>query len=251
MFHCLEYLGKGESFMNIFSKLKKRREKKKVIREAYFAQMPKINHSNYMEHLVKKFNKKGLRVLEIGSREVCGESKARKLFSKADYVGFDYYAGDNVDVVGDVHKLSSYFKKGEKFDLIYSVACFEHFAMPWLAALEINKLLKVNGHLFVETHFSFASHERPWHFFQFSDMALKALFSPALGFKCLDAGLYNPIDGKFSELADPYLRGRKIRDLYCQVDFFAKKVKEVKNFEWENVNLNEVVENTHYPKPKK
>jgi hypothetical protein len=34
----------------------------------------------------------------------------------------------------------------------------------------------VGGVLFVETHFSFSSHERPWHFFQFSDMALRVLF---------------------------------------------------------------------------
>ena len=30
-------------------------------------------------------------------------------FNKSEYIGFDYYAGDNVDVVGDAHKLSSYF----------------------------------------------------------------------------------------------------------------------------------------------
>ena len=59
--------------------------------------------------------------------------------------------------------------------------------MPWLVAAEIAKLLKIGGIVFVETHFSFSSHERPWHFFQFSDMALRALFSPALGFECIEA----------------------------------------------------------------
>jgi hypothetical protein len=61
--------------------------------------------------------------------------------------------------------------------------------MPWLVATEIAKLLKVGGVLFVETHFSFSSHERPWHFFQFSDMALRVLFSPALGMECIEAGM--------------------------------------------------------------
>jgi hypothetical protein len=70
----------------------------------------------------------GMRVLEIGSREVTGESTARKGFANARYVGFDFYPGRNVDVVGDAHKLSSYFV-GEKFDLIYSAAVLEHFAM--------------------------------------------------------------------------------------------------------------------------
>ena len=60
-----------------------------------------------------------MRILEIGSREVTGRSKAKELyFSKAEYTGFDYYSGDNVDVIGDVHKLSSYFNNNEKFDII-------------------------------------------------------------------------------------------------------------------------------------
>jgi hypothetical protein len=70
--------------------------------------------------------------------------------------------------------------------------------MPWIVATEIAKLLKVGGVVFVETHFSFSSHERPWHFFQFSDMALKTLFSSALGFECIEAGMSNPLVGRFS-----------------------------------------------------
>jgi hypothetical protein len=76
----------------------------------------------------------GLRILEIGSREVIGPSSVRHLFGGSEYVGFDYYPGSNVDVAGDVHQLSSYFSPDEKFDLIFSLACFEHFAMPWIVA---------------------------------------------------------------------------------------------------------------------
>ena len=86
-----------------------------------------------------------MRILEIGSREVTGPSDARRELRDAEYVGFDFYPGDNVDVVGDAHKLSSYFGGGEKFDIIFSHACFEHFAMPWVVATEIAKLLKVGG----------------------------------------------------------------------------------------------------------
>lgn len=196
--------------------------------------------------------KKGLKILEIGSREVTGKSDARKIFSEAEatYVGFDFYPGDNVDVVGDAHKLSSYFDENEKFDLIYSRACFEHFAMPWVVAEEINKLLKVGGYLFIETHFSFSSHERPWHFFQFSDMALKALFSPAMGFACIDAGASNPIVGRFSSLADEHLRGQFVTGLYCHSAFFGAKIKEVENFSWNSVSIDEIVDGTKYPAPR-
>jgi hypothetical protein len=112
-----------------------------------------VSHQNWFDYLVKYFNKPGLRILELGSREVTVKSAARKAFSGAEYVGFDYYGGDNVDVVGDAHRVSSYFRSDEKFDLIYSAACFEHFAMPWVVAVEIAKLLNVGGFVFVETHF--------------------------------------------------------------------------------------------------
>lgn len=209
-----------------------------------------VGHKQWENYLYEIGNKPGLRILEVGSREVTGASSARQKFSNAEYVGFDYYPGNNVDVVGDAHKLSSYFKEGEQFDIIYSSACFEHFAMPWLVATEIAKLLKVGGIVFVETHFSFSAHERPWNFFQFSDMGLRALFSPALGFEYIDGGMSNPIVGRFSSLSDKYLRLRTVTGLYCHSQYLGKKVAEVNNFEWASVQLEEVVGDTKYPKPK-
>ena len=208
-----------------------------------------VSHLNWKQHLYKIGNKKGLRILEIGSREVTGSSDAREKFSNADYVGFDYYSGDNVDVVGDAHQLSSYFKNEDKFDIVYSSSCFEHFAMPWVVATEMAKVLKVGGHVFVETHFSFSSHERPWHFFQFSDMALKTLFSRALGFECIEAGLSNPIVGRFSSLSDSYLKNKPVSGLYCHSHYLGKKVEDKPDFDWKNVNLESVVGDTKYPEP--
>jgi SAM-dependent methyltransferase len=209
-----------------------------------------VSHHNWQKYLYEVGNKPGMRILEIGSREVTGASNARKEFSQAKYVGFDYYPGNNVDVVGDAHKLSSYFKGEDKFDIIYSSACFEHFAMPWIVALEISKLLKVGGLVFVETHFSFSSHERPWHFFQFSDMALKVLFSEALGFECVEAGMSNPIVGRFSSLADDYLKNKAIGHLYCHSEYLGRKTREVSDFDWSQINLESVVGETKYPQPK-
>lgn len=210
-----------------------------------------IGHETWRQYLYENGNKPNMRILEIGSREVTGTSVDRQKFDKATYVGFDYYAGNNVDVVGDVHKLSSYFKDDEKFDIVYTSACFEHFAMPWVAAQEIAKVLKVGGIVLVETHFSFSSHERPWHFFQFSDMALRTLFNRKLGFECLDAGMVNPIVGRFSRFSAPYLRYRPVAGLYCHILFLGKKVEDNAAFEWGSVDLNEVVGDLVYPEPKR
>ena len=207
------------------------------------------HHKKWMSYVAEFGNKKGMKILEIGSRWVTGDF-FKSYFPEAEYVGFDYYPGKNVDVVGDAHKLSTYFNKDEKFDVIFTSAVFEHFAMPWLVAMEIAKLLKVGGMLYVETHFSYSSHERPWHFFQYSDMALRVLFSPALGFECIEAGMSNPMVGRFSSLADNYLKNRPISGLYCHSNFLGKKIKNVDNFAWVNVNINEVVGDTKYPEIK-
>lgn len=207
-----------------------------------------VSHKNFANHLVEICNKSGMRVLEVGSREVTGKSEMRRRFNKAQYTGFDFYAGDNVDVVGDAHKLSHYFD-GQQFDLVFSSACFEHFAMPWVVATEMAKVLRVGGHVFVETHFSFASHERPWHFFQFSDMALRVLFSPALGIECVEAGMSNPIFGRFSSLADEDLRFRRVPALYCHSEFLGRKAVDVAHFAWSDIDLTQVVGDTKYPAP--
>ena len=206
-----------------------------------------VSHLKWQKYLYEIGNKPGMRILEIGSREVTGESSARKEFGLATYIGFDYYPGKNVDVVGDAHKLSSYFEDQEKFNIIYSSACFEHFAMPWIVAIEISKLLKIGGIVFVETHFSYSSHERPWHFFQFSDMALRTLFSSALGFECIEAGMSNPIVGRFSSLADDYLKNKRVTGLYCHSEYLGKKISNVEDFDWEKVDLINVIGETQYP----
>lgn len=207
-----------------------------------------VGHTQWVDYLSTHFNKPGMRVLEVGSRVVTG-SNFRQRFDKASYTGFDIYAGENVDIVGDAHKLSSYFAPEDKFDLIFSSAVFEHLAMPWVVAQEIQKLLKVGGHVFVETHFSYVAHERPWNFFQFSEMGLRALFNRSLGFDLIDYGMSNPISGYFTRRAAEYLRFNPVRELYCHSEILCRKREEVKDFDWASVNLDELVDGTKYPPP--
>ena len=64
---------------------------------------PKIvGHLKYMPYLSEFGNKKGMKILEIGSREVTGKSNARNnWFPQAEYVGFDYYDGENEEYYDD------------------------------------------------------------------------------------------------------------------------------------------------------
>ena len=208
-----------------------------------------IGHSQWMQRLSELANKEGCAVLEIGSREVAGPTQADRWFPLASYTGFDFYPGANVDVVGDAHRLSSYFDPGTKFDLIYSTATFEHLAMPWVVAPQIASLLNVGGYAFVESHFAFSSHERPWHFFHFTDMALRTLFSPALGFECVEAGFSNPIVGRFSGQADSHLRNALVPGMCCHVAYLGTKVRDETAFDWNRVELDDIVSTTRYPAP--
>lgn len=207
-----------------------------------------VSHLHWADFLAARFNKPGMRVLEIGSRNVTGNN-LRTRFQHAQYLGFDYYEGENVDIVGDAHKLASYFAKGEKFDLIFSSAVFEHLCMPWIVAEEIAKLLTIGGYVFVETHFSCNAHERPWHFFQFSDMGLRALFNDALGFELLDLGMSNPMAGYFAHDSASYLRYLPVTELYFHSEILCVKKRDTADFNWREVSIEKVVDGTVYPLP--
>ena len=176
-------------------------------------------------------------------------ANCRSRFDKATYFGFDFYAGENVDVVGDVHKLSNYFSGVDKFDLIFSSNVFEHLHMPWVAAVEVQKMLKVGGTVFVETTFAFSSHERPWNFFQFSDMGLRALFNHSLGFDMIDSGMTNPISGHYSHTADSDLRYLPMVELYAFSSILCRKRCDIADFDWSKVDIDGIVDGTRYPIP--
>ena len=80
----------------------------------YFLRKPQIEPPKYMfrtnwaPRLSEKFNHSGMKVLEVGSRVVKG-AKYKNHFDKANYICIDVHAGDNVEIVGDVHKLTSFF----------------------------------------------------------------------------------------------------------------------------------------------
>lgn len=124
-------------------------------------------------------------ILEIGSRNRSQVMRRSVCPENLSYVGFDIVAGENVDVVGDAHQLSSYFK-GEQFKAIFSVSVFEHLAMPWLVALEMNKVLEPGGLVFIQTHQTWPVHEEPWDFWRYSKHSWKCLFNAQTGFEVIE-----------------------------------------------------------------
>ncbi len=204
---------------------------------------------NVFSDFVRRVNEEHLHVLEIGSRIVSpGSNSQRSIFPQAaSYTGFDYYSDSNTDVVGDAHELSSYFD-GRKFDAVFSIAVFEHLAMPWVVAMEINKVLKLGGITCHEIPFAWPAHERPWDFWRCSDAGLKVLFSQAMGFETIDAGMYAPLRMHFDQL-------REKQEGFAEVPCFGsssiltRKVAEVdsEKFRWNVKRVDVLGADSHYP----
>ena len=131
------------------------------------------------------------RVLEIGSRARSGNTYLDFLPEGTQYVGVDVKDGPNVDVVADAHDLRAALGD-EQFDAVFSISVFEHLAMPWKAAVSINRVLRPGGLVFVGTHQSFPLHDPPWDFWRFSDEAWKCLFNRATGYEVVEAALGEP-----------------------------------------------------------
>jgi len=202
---------------------------------------------------IKLVNDNQLRVLEIGSRVVSpGSSSKRCLFPGASsYTGFDYYPDSNTDVVGDAHRLSQYFGN-QRFDAIFSMVVFEHLAMPWVVAMEINKLLELGGITYHWAPFAWHTHERPWDFWRFTDEGLKVLFSPALGFKTIKAGLCEPLHMYLDNIDSPGFEDFAMHPGgFAGAAILAQKVApmEPEKFKWDVTLEESLGSSSHYPLP--
>lgn len=203
--------------------------------------------------LNKKFfelvNSKCKSVLEVGSRiSPGGVSKRIYVNNKIDFIGFDYLAGDNVDVVGDAHFLSKYFK-GKKFDALFSDSVLEHLAMPWKAMIEMNKCLNIGGFMFHSTPSCWSLHDMPWDFWRFSDAGLRVLCSKAFGFEIIDFEYTCPVKIHIDNVDSDDYSEFSLSPAFGFVQILCKKIADIddkKNIF--DFSLKDVVGNTTYPR---
>jgi SAM-dependent methyltransferase len=130
--------------------------------------------------------------LEIGSRARSGNEYRFAVPESWKYTGLDAKAGPNVDVVGDAHDLQRAVGTFEQFDAVFSISVFEHLLVPWKVVLEINRVLKTGGLLYVGTHQTYPLHDQPWDFWRFSDRAWAALLNAETGFEIVEVALGEP-----------------------------------------------------------
>jgi cephalosporin hydroxylase len=135
-----------------------------------------MHHSAYVnaENFYNKYcseNIENKNILDVGSYDVNGSLKP--IFQKGKYVGMDMEAGPNVDVVSDAHDIPF---KNDFFDIIISSSCFEHDDMFWVTFLEMCRVLKPGGFMYIQAPSNGPYHGYPgdnWRFYIDSWKALE------------------------------------------------------------------------------
>ena len=127
-------------------------------------------------------------VLAVGMREAPGadEPLARRMFAGREVVSIDIHPGPGVTLVADVHDLSSVIEP-ESFAIAYSVSVLEHLRLPWVAAAQMARALRVGGLALQGAPWVFPTHSEPNDFWRLSTGALTTLFGPEMGFEVLEA----------------------------------------------------------------
>lgn len=129
--------------------------------------------------------------LEIGARARSGVVRKGHIPDTWTYVGLDVVAGENVDVVGDAHELSTLLPN-HHFQAVSALAVFEHLAMPWKAAIELNKVMAMGAIGYALAPQTFPQHDEPWDYFRFSEWSWPSLFNEQTGFRIIEAGSADP-----------------------------------------------------------
>jgi SAM-dependent methyltransferase len=128
-------------------------------------------------------------VLTIGGRLATGTDldKVRERFGGRTVFNVDIHPGLNVDVVGDVHRLSRFFRPGS-FAAAVSASLLEHVVAPWLVAAELNRVLAEGALVLQVAPTTWPEHATPNDFWRFTAGGLAVLFGPATGFEVIEAG---------------------------------------------------------------
>ena len=116
-------------------------------------------YKKYCENNIEK-----KRILDVGSYSVNGSVKP--IFSKGIYVGMDMSSGPNVDVVANCHDIPF---KDNYFNIVISISCFEHDDMFWLSFLEICRVTKKGGYIYINAPSNGPYHGHPtdnWRFYK-------------------------------------------------------------------------------------
>lgn len=134
--------------------------------------MGDINQRYFLERNIKPFKGK---ILEIGSKDYGSTENFRTYFKDAEYIGVDMEEGKGVDYILDLAKNTGDLE-WHSFDLIICCSVLEHVDKPWIFAMNVTKLLKKDGLLFISVPWVWRYHPYPDDYYRFSWRGIVQLF---------------------------------------------------------------------------
>jgi predicted SAM-dependent methyltransferase len=166
-------------------------------------------------------------VIELGSRHVSpGHHDIRaSIPANGRYVGVDIHPGPGVDLIADAHFLSKAIPAGSA-DYLISLSVLEHLAFPWIAAREINRVLRIGGQLFIDVPWTMPGHELPNDYWRFSDEGLKVLFGEATGFEVIEANQHSEFR-VYPHHRQPFTQQMRRIPSYGGSYIHARKISEI------------------------
>lgn len=162
------------------------------------------------------------RVLELGVKRSQADRSTRHdawVPHASEYVGSDFQAGVDVDLVADAHQLAAAVGENS-FDAVVTCSTFEHFKYPWLVAHQIMLVLKPGGLLFIQTHQTFPIHAFPHDYYRFTGEALASLFNVSMGMEVKTDYAYP------AKIHSEHNPGAKNHRSFLNVILFGQKVSE-------------------------
>lgn len=109
-------------------------------------------------------------IVDFGSYDVNGTLKP--IFGKHKYIGIDMSEGPNVDIVCDNSKTPF---ENNTVDVVVSSSCFEHDDCFWETFLEMCRIIKEGGYIYINAPSAGDYHGYPgdcWRFYKDSWSAL-------------------------------------------------------------------------------
>ena len=125
------------------------------------------------EQFFKLYGRPGDHILEVGAMDINGTLRP---YAPAEsiYTGIDLKSGPGVDVVVD--EFSRLRHLYNRYDLIVCTSCFEHDMMSWNSFLEMVKLARAGGFIYINDPSNGPFHDYPvdcWRFYPDAGKALE------------------------------------------------------------------------------
>lgn len=118
------------------------------------------------------FERRPIAVLEVGSMNINGS--LRELAPPSSiYTGVDLSPGLGVDIV--LEDPNTFPFEDERFDAVVSSSCFEHDPMFWVTFLEVVRVAKTGGYVYINAPSNGQYHAYPsdnWRFYPDASLAL-------------------------------------------------------------------------------